>query len=112
IEDLVVYHDLQFSNGSLNDEVRQLAEKIRHELAPHFVRPVEQMREEEAYTVFCISAPLLNDIGACLRAEAWLETHRREVAALLTQESDLGRLSRQEAMESTNRSLSYYEDDL
>src|SRR5436190_16154305 len=29
VEDLVVYHDLQFSNGSLNDEVRRLAEQVR-----------------------------------------------------------------------------------
>src|SRR5436190_13235190 len=27
VEDLVVYHDLQFSNGSLNEEVRRLAEE-------------------------------------------------------------------------------------
>src|ERR1051326_1938024 len=26
VEDLVAYHDLQFSNGSLNEEVRRLAE--------------------------------------------------------------------------------------
>ena len=35
-----------------------------------------------------------------------------EVAALLAQEADHAKLSRQEALESTNRSLSYYEDDL
>ena len=40
LEDLVEYHDLQFSNGSLNQEVRQLAEEARRELAPHYVRPV------------------------------------------------------------------------
>jgi hypothetical protein len=34
------------------------------------------------------------------------------VAALLTQESDLNRLSAQEADETTSRALSYYEDDL
>src|SRR5215469_17687273 len=28
IEDLVGYHDLQFSNGSLHDEVRRLAEDV------------------------------------------------------------------------------------
>jgi hypothetical protein len=34
------------------------------------------------------------------------------VAALLTQEPDIARLSEQEATESTSRYLSYYEDDL
>src|SRR2546421_2965070 len=32
VEDLIVFHDLQFSNGSLNQEVRQLAEEVRSEL--------------------------------------------------------------------------------
>src|SRR5437762_2752717 len=32
IEDLVGYHDLQFSNGSLHEEVRRLAEEVRREL--------------------------------------------------------------------------------
>ena len=40
VEDLVCYHDLQFSNGSLSEEVRRLAEEVRAELAPHYVRPV------------------------------------------------------------------------
>ena len=34
------------------------------------------------------------------------------MAALLTQESDIGQLSRQEAKESTDRYLSYYQNDL
>src|SRR5881394_2718419 len=41
VEDLVVYHDLQFSNGSLNEEVRRLADNVRQELAPYYVRPVK-----------------------------------------------------------------------
>src|SRR5437762_287500 len=53
VEDLVDYHDLQFSNGSLHQEVRQLAEEVRRELGPYYIRPVPQLAEEEAYTVFC-----------------------------------------------------------
>ena len=60
VEDLVCYHDLQFSNGSLNEEVRRLAEEVRTELAPHYVRPVRQLAEEEAYTVFCMESPLID----------------------------------------------------
>jgi len=93
IEELVAYHDLEFSNGQLNREVRQLA-------------------EEEAYTVFCIDAPLVAEDGRPLSAEDWLGQHRRQVAALLTQETDVNQLSRQEADESTGRYLSYYENDL
>src|SRR5882724_3629521 len=86
VEDLINYHELQFSNGSLNEEVRNLAEEVRRELASHFVRPVAHLAEEEAYTVFCIHSPLLTEDGAGIRAENWLRANRRAVASLLTQE--------------------------
>jgi len=112
IEDLVVYHDLQLKNTSLNDEVRQLAEEIRRELEPYYIRPVPYLVDEEAYTVFCVEAPLINDEGLPIGAESWLQAHRRQVAALLTQESNVADLSKQEADESTGRYLSYYQNDL
>lgn len=112
VEELVAFHDLQFSNGFLSDEVRQLAEEVRRELAHHYIRPVAQLADEEAYTVFCLEAPLHNAEGAISRTEDWLKAHRRTVAALLTQENDPGRLSHQESTESTDRYLSYYENDL
>jgi len=112
IEDLVEYHDLQFSNGSLHEEVRRLAEEVRRELEPYYVRPVAHLAEEEAYTVFCIHSPLTTEDGALLSAENWLRANRRSVAALLTQEPEIDHLSKQEAEESTQRFLSYYERDL
>lgn len=112
IEDLVDYHDLQFSNGSLHEEVRRLAEDVRRELAPYYIRPVKQLAEEEAYTVFCVESPLLTEDGAAVSAENWQRANRRAVASLLTQEPDIGHLSKQEAEESTGKSLSYYEHDL
>jgi hypothetical protein len=112
IEDLVVYHDLQFSNGALHAEVRRLAQEVCRELSPYLVRPMVQLAEEEAYTVFCLESPLRTPEGAPLSAEDWLKAHRREVASLLTQEPDIGHLSKQEADESTGRHLSYYEHDL
>jgi hypothetical protein len=112
IEELVSYHDLEFNNGSLQREVRNLADEVRRELAPYWVRPVPQLLDEEAYTVFCLNAPLIAKDGNPLSAEDWLQDHRREVAALLTQETDVHQLSRQEATESTAVYLSYYENDL
>ncbi len=112
IEDLVVYHDLQFSNGALHHEVRHLAEEVCRELSPYLVRPIAQLAEEEAYTVFCIESPLQTKEGTPLSAEDWLKIHRREVASLLTQEPDVDHLSKQESDESTGRYLSYYEHDL
>jgi hypothetical protein len=112
IEDLVAYHDLRFSNGSLNEEVRRLAAEVRSELASHYVRPVRELAEEEAYTVFCIESPLLSEDSTALSAESWWRSHRRAVASLLTQETEIDHLSKQEAEESTGRFLSYYEHDL
>src|SRR5437016_3298229 len=69
IEDLVAFHDLQFTNGSLHQEVRRLAEEVRRELDAYFIRPVQQLAEEEAYTVFCLESPLLTEEGQSLRTE-------------------------------------------
>src|SRR5207247_8782132 len=112
VEDLVVYHDLQFSNGSLHQEVRELAEQVRRELHDYFIRPVAHLADEEAYTVFCIESPLTTEDGAGLKAENWLRANRRSVASLLTQEPDIDHLSKQESDESTGRFLSYYEHDI
>jgi hypothetical protein len=50
IAELVAFHDLRFSNGgvSLYDEVRELAQEVRRELAPYCVRPNPQLGDEEA----------------------------------------------------------------
>jgi hypothetical protein len=114
--DLVAFHDLRFNDGTyLYDEVRQLAEDVRRELRLHYVRPTEQLRDDEAYTVFCIHTPPADRDridGAPATAEEWFQAHRREIAALLTEEPDAARLSDQEAIESTARYLSYYDRDV
>jgi hypothetical protein len=127
LEDLVAFHDLHFPDGShLYDEVRRLAEDVRRELRPYYVRPVEQLRDEEAYTVFCVQSPFPRTeqvrsagdneagegAGGGLGAEEWLFSNRRAIASLLTEEPDPSRLSDQEAEESTSKYLSYYNRDL
>jgi hypothetical protein len=112
IDELVVYHDLQFSDGSVYECARERAAEVLAELRPALVSPVERIGEEEAYTTFCLEGPLIGPGGSVIRAEAWLEAHRHTVAALLTQEENGEALSNQEVAESTCRSLSYYESDL
>ncbi len=112
VEELVAFHDLQFSNGVLHDEVRRLADDIRQELAPYLIRPVKHLLDEEAYTVFCLESPLVSIDGNTIKSVDWLQNHRRQVASLLTQEPDVDHLSEQESDESTDRFLSYYEHDL
>ena len=112
VEDLVAYHDLKVGDCLLHNEARRLAEQVVEELKPHLIRPQAQLPDEEAYTVFCIASPPTNREGLPISAEAWFQTHRRQVAALLTQESESERLSKQESEESTGRYLSYYDNDL
>jgi hypothetical protein len=113
VEDLVPLHDLKFNDGSyLYDEVRDLADQVRRELKDFYVRPVEKLGDEEAYTVFCIHSPPGGTRQTPICAEAWLKEHRRSVSALLTEESDPGRLSDQESEETSSRALSYYESDV
>jgi hypothetical protein len=116
LDDLVTFHDLHFADGtSLYDEVRRLAEDVRRELRSFYVRPVEQMRDEEAYTVFCISSPLPPSASGdedSAGAEAWYAANRRAIASLLTEEPNPELLSEQESDESTGRYLSYYRRDL
>src|SRR5947209_12014425 len=112
IDELVPFHDLRFSNGTwLYDEVRGLAEEVRRELRPYLVRPSERLSDEEAYTVFCLNGALKSEDGTPIRSEDFLIDHRREVAALLTEEPDPNRLPEQEADESTGKYLSYYDRD-
>lgn len=113
IEDLVSYHDIRFNDGSyLYDDVRDLAEQVRQELAGSLIRPVKTLGDEEAYTVFCFNAPLKNAKSEPMSAEDWFLGNRRGVAALLTEEPDLFQLSDQEADESSARYFSYYENDI
>jgi hypothetical protein len=113
ISDLVSFHDLRFSNGVyLYDDVRQLAEEVRRELAPYCIRPNQQLGEEEAYTVFCLHAPMRGLDGREISAEEWLTANRREVASLLTEEPDPTHLSEQESDESTTKYYSYYDHDI
>ncbi|MGH7214550.1 MAG: hypothetical protein ACREIT_07295 [Tepidisphaeraceae bacterium] len=112
--ELVAYHDLRFADGTyLYDEVRALAEQVRSELAAHYIRPVPQLGEEEAYTAFCVQAPAVFTPEHSPRgAEQWLNDNRRAIAALLVEERDPAHLSAQEAEESTGKFFSYYDHDL
>jgi len=112
IEELVKYYGLSLAGNSVEVEVVQLAEQVRRELEPYLVRPVPILEPGEDYTVFCIYQLPAVPEGIQRRTEDWLMENRRAVAALLTQESNAGRLSSQEAAESTERYLTYYESDL
>jgi hypothetical protein len=112
LAELVPYHDLRFAEGYLYDEALATAEEVRRALAPHIVRPVEKLADEEAYTIFSLHMPASDSQDPSHHSEVWLEANRRQVAALLTEEECPDHLSAQEVEESTSRYLSYYDHDL
>ncbi len=112
LAELVAWHDLAFESGTLETEVDGLASRIRDDVAPWCVRPVERVDPGEPYTVFVFESLPGEDAEPPARAEAWLEAHRQEVAGLLACEPEAARLSPREIAETTGRVLSYYEDDL
>jgi hypothetical protein len=112
IGELVDYYGLELDGHSVETEMRYVAQQVREELEPFLIRPVSTLGEGEGYTVFCIYQLPSADRDRGWRTEDWLSDHRRAVAGLLTQERDAARLSEQEAAESTERYLTYYETDL
>jgi len=113
LEDLVDYHHLDLGGSRVEHDARDLAERVRRELAPYCIRPVEALGEGEAYTVFCLDAlPPADDGTPPKRAEDWLLANRRRVAGLLTHEADAQRLSIQATAGTTSHTLSYYQNDL
>ena len=112
IEDLVSYHELKFSQSSIEDEALELAEQAKQELEPYCLKPVSSLSQVENYTVFCLhDLPHIHDRSSD-QAENWLKANRRDVAGLLTEEANTTYLSEQEALESTGQYLTYYSHDL
>ena len=112
LNDLVDYHDLEFEDGTVEDTVNQLAEQVRLELAPHCIRPWPNLENPEDYTVFCIYEIPQAQGDTPFVAGDWLLKNKRNLAGLLTQEQNPQLLSEQEASESTEKYLTYFENDL
>jgi len=110
-DDLVEYHDLELDDGTVEDIVNKLGEKVRLELTPHCIRPWPNLGDAEDYTIFCIYELPPEQDKTC-PAEDWLLKNRRRVTGLLTQEQNNQQLSEQETAESTDQYLTYFENDL
>lgn len=113
LEELVAFHDLRFADGMrLHDDVRRLAEDALRELRPYSIGPVANLADEEAYTVFCIRAPLAADAQPAASAGQWMVENRRGIAALLSEEAQPQQISEPQVVESTGKFYSYYDADL
>jgi hypothetical protein len=114
--DLVPWHDGAFGEVRLHVEAQKLAMQLCAELHEVLVKPANPLRDEEAYTVFCIDTASIAhrapDGQHVPDVEAFLDHGRRKVASLLMQERDENTLSDQEVLDTTNRYLAYGKDDL
>jgi hypothetical protein len=104
LEDLVAWHEPPSAVGM--EPVRNLAQTLVSDMQQHLIQPVNHLKEADPYTAFRLDSP------DGLDAAEWFQTHRRQVAALLTQELDPERLSDAEVSETVARHLGYYKDDL
>jgi hypothetical protein len=112
LDELVPFQKLTFGGGSLEKEVRDLAEDARRQLEPSCIRPVSQLGEGEDYTVVCVcEAPVVHEDSED-RAEDSLSANHRKIGALLAQEPEAARLSEREINESIGEHLTYYSSDL
>jgi hypothetical protein len=117
LEDLADYHDLRLDGRAIEREALDLANQAVRELGGVLIGPVGTLRDEEAYTIFCVDAECLAarvgsaGAGGLFSAVGWLEANRAAVAGLLN--DDDGRLlSDIEARETTANFLTYRHDDL
>ena len=107
LEDLVAFHSIKLDDLSIEEQLTNLAREAFAQLKPHCIRPADNLRQAEDYTVFCLDR--LDDVNS---AEDWLKSNRRIIAGILTEEQNSENLSEQEAVESTERYVSYYSNDL
>ena len=109
LADFVPHHDFPLQGGdTLNSLARKALDHVLARIAPLLTRHAINPEEPEAYTIFRFTP---EDLGLS-DAATWLDSNRREAAALLTGESDSGRLSGQEVEETFRHTFSYYRDDL
>lgn len=107
LEELVAFHSIKLDGKTIEEQLTNLAQEVFEQLKPHSIKPADNLKQAEDYTVFCIEP-----FAGGTPAEDWLKNNEHIVAGILTEEQDSGNLSRQEASESTQQYVSYYKNDL
>lgn len=100
------FHEPTLEGGKTFDTAaRELCAEVCQSLRDALIQPAP-LQDPEAYTIFCIT-----DLGDEPSANAWLASHRRSVAELLTQ-SRAGTLSEMQVGEVLRITRSYTEQDV
>jgi hypothetical protein len=107
LEDLVAFHSIKLDNLTIEEQLTNLAQEAFEQLKPNCIKPADNLKQAEDYTVFCIE-----HFAGGSPTEDWLKKNQHIVAGILTEEQDCENLSQQEASESTQQYISYYKNDL
>lgn len=103
---LTPFHHPTLEDGQTFDTAaRAMCAEVCHSLRDVLIQPAP-LTKPEAYSVFC-----LTDLGGQTSATAWIATHRRVVAELLT-EAGPGTLAEMQIGEVLRLSRSYADTDL
>jgi hypothetical protein len=104
LQALVPYHQLMVGKEPLAAVAERLAIQVAEALRPHLVKPNPDRTPVEAYTSFCFS-----EVGGAV--QEWVRSHRAEIAGLLNEEPEPGRLADRQVDETLSHALAYTQDD-
>lgn len=109
LKEILKYHTLKLDGGNTIDDVAsEVCEQMLSRVSPYLVKANSNIGNPETYTIFW-----LDDIDpGPATVQEWLSIHRREVAGLLTEESNFDKLSEDEIVETNRHNYSYTTDDL
>ena len=101
---LIPYHQLTVDQVSLHQRVEDICREAAAGLRPFMVKPADDARSPEAYTVFCLET-LDGDPGR--PASEWVASRRKDLAQLLAEESTGAPLDPSQAAEMFRVAQSY-----
>lgn len=109
LSQLLPYHSLKLGMDRTIDHIaHEICSEVRSAISPSLVKATEKIASPEAYTIFYLQN--IDHPGGL--AEEWLRQHRREVAGLLTEETQFQHLSVAEIDETVRYQYSYSSHDL
>jgi len=101
--DLVPFHHVTLSDGRTLDKLAgEIRAQVVQSIRPALLRPTEPGAAPEAYTVFCVADP-----DGAPDVPQWVRARRRDIAALLMEETDAALLSDAQVDEVMDHTLSY-----
>ncbi len=116
LADLVALRDLTVKdNTTLDDRIGDIVRRLLEAVKSQLDSPVKAIGQPEVYTIFRLDWPTAAaaaaDADAGQSLDEWLCGQQRDIAALLVNETEAGRLSAQEVQETLMHKYSYYSSD-